>query len=192
MTSRTAANRYARALLDVAIQETARSAAPAAVNDALRQIEAQLDGFARLVAEHRDLQEVLISPAVPASRKHAAVAAVAERGRVAPVLARLLVLLADRDRLGLIPEVLAAYRERLLDHFKVVRAEVTTAVALAEGQAKALEQRLAEVTGRTVTLAAQVDPSIIGGVVTRIGSTVYDGSVTRQLQKMKERLIAGV
>jgi F-type H+-transporting ATPase subunit delta len=107
---------------------------------------------------------------------------------MAPVLARLLVLLADRDRLGLIPDVLAAYRERLLEHFKVVRAEVTTAVALPEGQAKALEQRLAKVTGRTVTLATQVDPSIIGGVILEAHGQRIDASIASQLESARRVL----
>lgn len=192
MTNRTAANRYARALLDVTVKETGRSAGPGGVNDALRQLDAQLGEFARLFDEHRALREVLVNPVIPALRKRAAVAAIAERGQLAPGLARLLVLLAERDRLVLIPDVVAAYRERLLDYFQVVRAEVTTAVALPVGQAKALEQGLARLSRRTVTLAARVDPSIIGGVVTRIGSTVYDGSVTRQLQKMRERIVQSV
>jgi F-type H+-transporting ATPase subunit delta len=71
-----------------------------------------------------------------------------------------------------------------------VRAEVTTAVPLSQDRAAQLEKRLAEMTGRRVTMTAKVDPSLIGGVVTRIGSTVYDGSVTTQLQKVKERLVA--
>jgi len=126
MTNRTAANRYARALLDVGVREKA------------------------------DLQQI------------------------------------ERDRLVLLPDLLDAYRERLLDHQKVVRAQVTTATALAPDRAKAIEQKLAQVTGRTVTLDTKIDPTIIGGVVARIGSTVYDGSITRQLEKMKQRLVESV
>jgi F-type H+-transporting ATPase subunit delta len=70
----------------------------------------------------------------------------------------------------------------------VVRGEVTTTAPLAPEQVKAIEANLARASGRTVALSAKVDPSIIGGVVTRIGSTIYDGSVTRQLQRMKEKL----
>ena len=92
----------------------------------------------------------------------------------------------------LLPELLASYRERLLDHQKVVRAIVTTAIPLGADRAQAIERGLAQLTGRTVTLATNVDPSIIGGVVARIGSTVYDGSVTTQLQKMKQRLVESV
>ncbi len=85
-----------------------------------------------------------------------------------------------------------SYRDRLMDHLNVVRAEVTTAVDLAPERAQAIERRLEEVTGRTVTLTTKIDPALIGGMVARVGSTVYDGSVTMQLQKMKTRLAEGL
>ena len=181
MTNRTAANRYARALLDVAIKEQAD----------VQAIERQLADFARLLADHAALEKVLLNPAIPVQRKRAAVDELTGRMKPAPMVAKLLGLLAARDRLVLLPELLSAYRERLLDHLKIVRAEVTTAVKLPADRAKAVEQSLTKMTGRTVTLETHVDPSIIGGVVARIGSTVYDGSVTTQLRKMKERLVAG-
>ena len=77
-----------------------------------------------------------------------------------------------------------------MEHAKVVRAEVVTAVPLPADRVAALQQGLAGATGREVQLETRVDPSIIGGAITRIGSTVYDGSVTRQLEKMKEALTA--
>lgn len=180
MTNKTAASRYARALLDVAVREKAD----------VRQIESQLAGFVDMFAAYPALEKVLLNPAIPASRKRAAVEELTKRAAPAPMLAKLLLLLADRDRLVLLPDLLAAYRERLMDHLKIVRAEVTTAVELAADRARAVQQTLASLTGRTVTLETRIDPSIIGGVVARIGSTVYDGSVTRQLEKMKERLVA--
>jgi F-type H+-transporting ATPase subunit delta len=115
-----------------------------------------------------------------------------ERAKLSPILSKLLVLLAERDRLVLLPDMLSAYRERLLDHQHVVRAEVTTATPLAADRAQMIEQGLAKVTGRTVRLGTRVDPSIIGGVIARIGDTIYDGSVTTQLQKMKKRLVESV
>ncbi|PYQ73656.1 MAG: ATP synthase F1 subunit delta, partial [Acidobacteria bacterium] len=110
----------------------------------------------------------------------------------AGIVGKMLTLLADRDRLVLLPDLVASYRERLLDYRKIVRAEVTTAAPLGGDRAKALESSLARVTGRSVVLDMRVDASIIGGVVARVGSTVYDGSVTRQLEKIKERLVEGV
>jgi len=185
MTRRTAADRYARALLDVAVKEAGHEGA----NEAVQRIEQQLAEFAELFARYPELERVLLNPAIPVPRKRAAVAELTARAHVTPVLAKLLVLLAARDRLVLLPDLVAAYRDRLLQYLKVVRAEVTTAVTLPEDRARAVANGLESLTGRTVTLDTRVDPSIIGGVVAQIGSTVYDGSITRQLAKMREKLV---
>jgi F-type H+-transporting ATPase subunit delta len=182
VTNKTAALRYARALLDVAVKEKAD----------LEQIEHELAQFADLFKQYPLLEKVLLNPAVPVPRKRAAVADLLGHANFSPITSKLLALLADRDRLVLVPDLLAAYRERLLDYQNVVRAEVTTSVPLDAQRASAIQRGLANLTGRTVTLATKVDPLIIGGVVARIGSTVYDGSVTRQLEKMRERLVESV
>ena len=193
MTNRTAANRYARALLDVAVKEAKGAGGGAsAASDTLQRIEQHLAAFAELFNQHPTLGKVLLNPAVPVPQKRAAVIALTDRAQALPIVAKLLVVLAERDRLVLVPDLLAQYRERLLDYQNVVRAEVTTATKLGTDRANAIEASLARVTGRTVRLATAVDPTIIGGVVARIGSTIYDGSVTRQLQKMKARLVEGV
>jgi F-type H+-transporting ATPase subunit delta len=75
-----------------------------------------------------------------------------------------------------------------MEYQQVVRAEVVSAMPLPEAQAKQLQDKLARLTGRQVTMTTRVDPSIIGGVVARVGSTVYDGSVVTQLQRMRDRL----
>lgn len=180
MTQRTAATRYARALLDVALKEHGDAA----------QIESQLAEFVSLLASHRDLEKALLNPAVPAPRKRAAIDELTRRANVQSTLAKLLVLLAERDRLVLLPDMLDAYRQRLLDHQNVVRAEVTTAGPLAAERTLQIEQSLARATGRTVRLSTRVDPAIVGGVVARIGSTVYDGSITSHLRRMRQRLLS--
>jgi F-type H+-transporting ATPase subunit delta len=110
------------------------------------------------------------------------------RSKSPPILSKLLLLLAERDRLVLLPDVLAAYRDRLMDYRKVVRAEVTTAAPIDATRVQQIQNSLAQATGRTVTIATKTDPAIIGGLVARVGSTVYDASVIRQLERMKERL----
>lgn len=179
MTARTAANRYARALLEVAIKEKQDP----------QVVEGQLAEFAAMLKAHTAFEKILFNPAVPAPRKRAAVAAVIAQTKPLPALGKLLVLLAERDRLVLMPELLAAYSERLLEHRQVVRAEVTTAAPLPPDRAQAVERSLAQVTGRSVAMHTKVDPAIIGGVVARIGDTVYDGSIAMQLQKIKQRLV---
>ena len=178
MTNRTAATRYARALLDVAIKEKAD----------LDQIERELASVVDLFTEHTALAHVLLNPVVPVPRKRTTMDIITARGKLLPMVAKLLGLLAERDRLVLLHDLLAAYSDRLLDHRNVIRAEITTTTTLAADRVKAIEASLARASGRTVTLTAKIDPAILGGVVTRIGSTIYDGSVTRQLQRMKEKL----
>jgi F-type H+-transporting ATPase subunit delta len=178
VTNKTAALRYARALFDVAVKEQAD----------LEQIERELGQFADLFTQYPQLEKVLLNPAVPVPRKRAAVADLLGHAKFSPIVSKLLTLLADRDRLVLVRDLLAGFSERVLDYRNVVRAEVTTAVPVDPTRTEAIRNGLARLTGRTVKLSAKVEPALIGGVVARIGSTVYDGSVTRQLERMKERL----
>ena len=152
-------------------------------------VEQQLASFTDLITGHAELSKALLNPAVPAPRKRAAVTALTVSAL--PVVGKVLVLLAERDRLALLPDVLATYRERLLDHLQIVRAEVTTAAPLAPERARDIERSLSQVTGRGVTVTLRVDPSLIGGLVARVGSMVYDGSITMQLSRMKQQLAAG-
>jgi F-type H+-transporting ATPase subunit delta len=180
VTSGAAASRYARALFDVLVKE----------GGDLEAVERDLQQFVELFAQHPVLASTLANPAIPAAKKRGVVKALIERaGAISPVLGKLILLLADRDRLMLLPDIARTYGNRLMDYRKVIRGEVTTAFALAPDRLRGLEQGLEQATGRKVHLEAKVDPSIIGGVVTRLGSTVYDGSVTMQLQKMKRSLI---
>jgi F-type H+-transporting ATPase subunit delta len=178
MSTRASAARYARALLDVAIKESNPE-----------QAEQELAAFVDLLQQHPELQRALTHPAVAAAGKRAVVQQLVDRLKPATPTGKLLLMLADRDRLVLLPELLEIYRDRLMEHLKIVRAEITTAEPLPAQRASALQQRLAAATGRSVTLTTKVDPSIIGGMVTRIGSTVYDGSVATQLQAIRQRLV---
>lgn len=177
MTARTSALRYARALLDVALAEED----PVVVE---QHFAAAVDVF----RAHADLWKVMTNPAVPAPKKRAVVDGLLPRMGIAGVVGKTLQLLASRDRLALLPDILEAYRSRLLVHQKVARAVVTSAVRLPADRVTRLEQELAGITGRTVVITAATDPSIVGGVVTQIGSTVYDGSIKRQLEKLREKL----
>ncbi|MEP6915511.1 MAG: ATP synthase F1 subunit delta [Acidobacteriota bacterium] len=180
MTRKTAGTRYARALFDVALVEAD-----------VQQVGRELAAFARMVAGHEMLTRVLANPAIPVPQKRAVVTQLLERsGPVTPVVGKLLLLLANGDRLVLLPELAAAYENRLREHARVVRAELITAFPLPDDRVAALQDGLQRATGRSVVIDTRVDPSIIGGAIAKIGSTVYDGSVTRQLQKMKDALVA--
>ncbi len=178
MTSRTAAARYARALLDVATKESAD----------LDTIGREIDEFNAFFSQQTALERLMLNPAVPAPRKRAAMEEIIKVAGLSPIVSKLLVLLADRDRLTLLLDVSATYRDFLAERQNVVHAEVTSAEPLSNDRVKAIEQRLATVTGKRVSMTTKVDKDIIGGVVARVGSTIYDASIATQLKKIRERL----
>ena len=181
MSDRTIAARYARALFDVVVKDEDPVAA-----------ERDLAEFVSVLESHPALHQALENPAVPAAGKQAVLTAVLAKAEgFSPAVARLLGLLAERERAAVLPEIQSAFRARVLEWLQIVRAEVTTAVALRDDRREAIARRLGEATGKQVSIDARVDPSIIGGVVAKIGSTVYDGSVARQLERLRVQLESG-
>lgn len=179
MSTRASATRYARALFDIVSKDAG-----------VEQAERDLSAFVDLVESHDELRAVLSNPAVPAARKRAIVEELLSRlALLTPAVAKLLLLLADRDRLVALSDVRTVYRERLRAHQGVIEAELTTASPISDERLSEFRARLATATGRHVTLTTSVDPTLIGGVVTRIGTTVYDGSLATQLQRMKQQLL---
>jgi F-type H+-transporting ATPase subunit delta len=182
VTPASVARRYAAALFDV-------SSRAGVVDRAGRDLGDVRD----LLVSHDELRRVFETPAVPAARKRAIVdALVTASSDLSGEVARLLELLADRDRLMLLPAIAESYEARANAARRVVPADVVTAVPLSDDRQAALARALGRATGGEVTLSARVDPSIIGGVVARVGSVVFDGSVTRQIERLRERLLAGV
>ncbi len=181
MTSRTAAARYARALLDVATNESVD----------LDVIARELHEFVAFFRHQADLERLMLNPAVPAPRKRAAMEQITRLSNLTPVVGKLVVLLADRDRLGLLKDIAAMYDDLLADRQNVVRAEVTSAEPLSPQRVAAIAEKLAALTGKKVSMTTKVNTDIIGGVVARVGSTVYDASIATQLKKLRERLNVG-
>lgn len=178
MSSRTSATRYAKALLDVTSNDA----------DAAK-LERDLTTFLDLLHTSSELRQALLTPSVPASGKRGIVTAVSERIGMAPTGVRMLQLLADRDRLGMMDDLVTVFRERLLDRRKIVRAELRSAVALTPDEVKTIETELGAVTGMNVAVEAVVDPDLIGGVLAKVGSTVYDGTVKSQLNRLRKQLV---
>jgi len=177
MTPRASAGRYARALLDVVSE-----------HGDPEQVDRELTAFADLAARTPDLQKALGNPAVPVSAKRAILDTLLSRLSLSLPLAKLLLLLADHDHLAILGDLAVAYRERLMELRQIVRAELVTAAPLPPERLAQFERRLAAATGKRVTMTTRVDPELIGGAVTRVGSIVYDGSVATQLARLRERL----
>ena len=178
MSLRTSATRYAKVLLEVAIQES----------DPAR-VEADLTDIVDAMKATPELRRGMLSPGIAHGARVSLVTAIVEHTSLQAPVAKLLMMLAERGRLELLPDLLEVYRERLLAHSNVVRGQITSAAPLPPDRLQALQQSLSARTGKQVQIDTAVDPSLIGGVVARIGSTVYDGSVRTQLQKMRQQMI---
>lgn len=180
MSAHSLARRYATALFDVA---TPAGTAQRAGQD--------LAALAALISEHEELVKVFEAPAIPANVKTAMMAALLDAaGDVAVEVKRLLLLLAERGRLTLLPEVAASYADHLLHARRIMPAEVVSATPLSQESRAALVAALGRATGSEIVMTERVDEAILGGVVARVGSVVFDGSVTRQLERLREKLMA--
>ena len=174
------ASRYARALADAVTG--GRIAAEAGA------VEQQLHGFLGLMQESADLRNVLISPAVGTAKKKMLVEALGGTLGLTPVTRNFLYILLDHKRMALLQEILALFRAEMDERQGMVEAAVSSAAELSAADRASLETALARKTGKEIRAKYVVDPSLIGGAVTRVGSTVYDGSVREQLRLLRAKL----
>jgi F-type H+-transporting ATPase subunit delta len=180
MASRASARRYARALFDVVSKS-------GDVDSALSELKA----LGAAISGHADLQRALTSPGVPPGAKLNVMRDVIALQPVSRVVARLLTLVVENDDVDEIDEIVEAFEQRVLDLHQVVRAEITSAVPLSDDKLRAIEASLADASGARVVITPRVDPAILGGVVAKVGSRVYDGSVARHLARIRTRLVSG-
>ena len=175
--------RYARSLADVATK-------PGSAVD-VEALKAQLTAFANLVAESPDLKIALESPAIQPAKKRAVAAQLAKQLGATDLVRRFLCVLIDHRRTALLGDIREAFEAVADERMGIARAEVTSARPLSEPQQKQVLAGLTRLTGKETRAEFKVEESLIGGVVARIGSTVYDGSVRGQLDALRQRL-AGV
>jgi F-type H+-transporting ATPase subunit delta len=178
MSVATIANRYARALADVILEKRE-----------VTEVAAELKRFAALVEDHAQLREVFASPVIAQERKRAVLTELLARFKPRQTSHNFLQLLLTNNRLHQLTAMLRALDKELDNRMNVVTAEVTTAREINNDERQLLHNRLKTVTGKEVRLQFKTDANIIGGVVTRIGSKVYDGSIKNQLAQMKQRLM---
>lgn len=169
--------RFAKALTDVVL---AKQQAPA--------VQLELQDFSRLLSESTDLLQVLTNPAVSNPQKKTLIQAIAFRSFYSTTTRNFLNILVDRHRINLFKEILVVFQRELDRQLGIESVEVTSATPLHEEQQKVLAERLRSFTQKEVRLQFQSDPQLIGGLVARIGSTIYDGSIREQLQQLRTRL----
>jgi F-type H+-transporting ATPase subunit delta len=175
-----AANRYARALVDIVLAP----GSPLKPEDAVTQLRA----VEALIEESPELRTALLTPAIQNSRKRAVMAGLLGRIGGSPLIRNFVYVVIDHRRIGVIGDIREAFELQLDERLGFVRAEVSSAAPLNAPLSAGLESELSKLTGKRMRLRFDVDPALLGGVVARIGSTVYDGSVRGELRELGRKL----
>src|SRR5512143_3209599 len=174
-------SRYARAFVDVVFDKKL---------DASKTIE-ELRALAELVETTAALRTVWESPSVPAEQKRAVLDQIVSKLGASKMTRNLVAVLIDNRRIAALPEIARQFQEELNTRLGIADAQITTARELGEDEKRALEQQIAVLTGKKVRAEYRRDQTVLGGAVVKVGSTIYDGSVKGQLQRLKEQLSAG-
>jgi F-type H+-transporting ATPase subunit delta len=148
----------------------------------------EVRSFAELAAGSADLRNFLVSPAIPREGKQQLLEGLVARMGASPQLRNFLFVLVDHHRTGLLSEIAKEFESTLLERLGVAEASVTSARELSAPQRQKLAGTLETMTGKKIEARYAVDPTLVGGLVVRIGSTVYDGSVRAQLDRLAARL----
>ena len=172
------ASTYARAFADVVL--SARLNADRSI--------AELRMIADLLAQSSDLPRVWENPAIPADQKRRVLDVVVERDGISKQVRNLVAVLIDHRRIHFLEPVIAQLEKELNARLGFAEAQITSARELGDAEKREFETQVEELTGKKVRAHYGHDPSLLGGAVVRVGSTIYDGSVKGQLQRLKEAI----
>jgi F-type H+-transporting ATPase subunit delta len=173
------AGRYARAFAEVAAEHKM---------DPDKTIQ-ELEQISALFAHSHELHNVFLNPAVPHEQKISLLDAIIQKTGGTKWLRNFLAVLIEHRRIGQIGEIAREFRDQLDQRMGIADAQVNSARELSPTEKKMLEAQLAGVTGKKIRAHYGEDPELLGGAVVRIGSTIYDGSVRGQLQRIKEQIV---
>ena len=177
MSSQTVARRYASALADVVIER----------NEA-QLVQAELAAWAKMISENGALLEAFSNPTVAYEQKRNVLNELIARTKVRPTTTNFLRTLLKNQRLAELSQVNDKLAQILDERAGIVSAQIISARPVSDNVRGLLEEKLREMTGKKARLTFATDESLLGGIVTRIGSTIYDGSVSNQLSRLREDL----
>jgi F-type H+-transporting ATPase subunit delta len=171
-------SRYARAFVDVVID---------AHLDANRVLQ-ELDAISAIARESEQLRKVWESPAIPADQKRRLLDAVVAKQGISRPVRNFIAVLIDHRRIIMLEQVLKDFQHELDNRLGFAEAEISSARELSDSERRALEGQVEKLTGKKVRARYSRDASLLGGAVVRLGSTIYDGSVAGQLERIREQL----
>jgi len=172
------ASTYARAFADVVFEERLDAA----------RATAGLRSIAALFEESVELRRVWENPAVPAEQKRKLLDAIVQREGIDRPVRNLVAVLIDHRRLPFLPRIVEQFAKELDARAGFAEAEISSARELGDAERRTLEAQIEKTTGKKVRARYGLDASLLGGAVVRVGSTIYDGSVKGQLEKIKEAI----
>jgi F-type H+-transporting ATPase subunit delta len=177
LSSQTAARRYASALADVIIKGGEE-----------RAVRHELDEWERMILANDALLEAFSNPTVAYEQKQSVLEELISRTKIRSTTANFLRILLKNQRLAELPQINAKLDHILDERMGIVSAEVISARPISDATKTSLGQKLTQITGKKARLTFNTDESLLGGIVTRIGSTIYDGSIRNQLNRLREEL----
>jgi F-type H+-transporting ATPase subunit delta len=171
-------SRYARAFVDVVIDRHL---------DANRVLQ-ELDAISAIARESERLRKVWESPAIPAEQKRRLLDAIVAKQGISRPVRNFIAVLIDHRRIITLDQVLKDFQHELDNRLGFAEAEISSARELSDSERRALEGQVEKLTGKKVRARYSRDASLLGGAVVRLGSTIYDGSVAGQLERIREQL----
>lgn len=148
----------------------------------------QLQAFQAILDEQPDMRSLLENPSLAGDRRKSFLKQLAGELKLDPRVANFINLIVERNRLDIFKQILTSYQNLFDERTGIISAVVTAAQPLDASQQKQIEAKLQKLTGKKVRMEVSVDPSLIGGVVARVGGTIFDGSVRQQLEAFRNHL----
>ena len=174
------ARRYARALLIIGKED-----------GQAETYREELDGFSSLISREVELEQAIINPLYDVSSRKKVLRAIIDKVEISKVMESFLLLLFDKGRIGFLSDINEFYK-KLADELKgIARASLVSATELSSETVEKIRTTLSKRTGKDIILEVEQDPGLIGGIVSRIGDLVLDGSIKTQLLNMRESLKRG-
>jgi F-type H+-transporting ATPase subunit delta len=171
-------NTYARAFADVVFGQRL---------DTSKTLQ-EAQSLVALVASSRDLREVWETPSIPAEQKRGVLDAIVARAGMSPPVRNFMAVLIDHQRVQFLGPIVEQFEHELDQRMGFAEAEITSARDLSETERRALEAQVAKFTGKKVRARYSLDESVLGGAIVKVGSTIYDGSVKGQLERIREAI----
>lgn len=175
------ASRYARALVDVVMEQKIDPAV------AVQQVNT----IVAAIKESADLRKVWEAPDIPAVQKRKLLDAIGVQVGLSRTIRNFFAVLIDHQRIAMVEQIARQFEIELDAELGFAEAQITSARQLTEEEKREVESRVAALTGKKVRVRYAANPELLGGVMVQVGSTIYDGTVRGQLQKLREELVSG-